>query len=253
VTGPASPDQPDYAVLTPERVSLEYDVAGIGSRSAALLVDSTIQWLVYLVVLVAGIAGLSALDSNTEDLVFGLTFALFALVSFAIFVAYFAVFEILWGGQTPGKRLMRIRVIRENGYPLRAGDAVIRNLIRVIDFLPGLYLFGLLSMLFNSRAKRLGDFAAGTIVVRESGGTRLTPSQVAAAATPDRAIRVGGNEMALARDFLWRRDSLTREARADLAARIAKVVAASSQRQVLLDELGAEAFLEEVAGSESES
>src|SRR4029078_5649079 len=93
---------------------------------------------------------------------------------------YYMVFEILWNGQTPGKRLVGVRVMRENGYPIRPVDAVIRNLVRIVDWLPATYGIGVLTMLLNKRSKRLGDFASGTIVVREGARTRVAPVNVGA-------------------------------------------------------------------------
>ena len=96
-----------------------------------------------------------------------------ALAGFFLLWGYYVVFEIVWNGQTPGKRALGLRVIRENGYPLRPGDAVVRNLIRIVDGPPLGAVVGSLVMLCNDRAKRIGDFAAGTIVVREGKRQRL--------------------------------------------------------------------------------
>src|SRR5579859_3411485 len=159
----------EYSVLTPERVSLQYDIAGIGSRGAAAIVDTAIQAVTLTVVIVAlgaglAISGLSGDGGSGSSL---LVVGFIAVAVLAIADGYFMFFEILWNGQTPGKRMVGIRVIRENGYPMRPIDAVIRNLVRVVDWLPFGYGVGVLAMLFNSRSRRLGDFASGTIVVRE--------------------------------------------------------------------------------------
>src|SRR5712691_9898833 len=163
----------DYSVLTPERVSLQYDIAGIGSRGAAAIVDTFIQAMVLTVLSIALLAA-AAIASSPLGLGAPLgragTALLFGLLALAILVVtsgYFMIWEIVWNGQTPGKRLVGVRVIRENGYPLRPVDAVVRNLVRVVDWLPFFYGLGMLIMLLNSRSRRLGDFASGTIVVRE--------------------------------------------------------------------------------------
>src|SRR5580765_1172206 len=112
----------EYSVLTPERVSLQYDIAGIGSRGAAAMVDTVIQSVVLIVVLVALTAGLAVGDAGLSvgrgaggaALLIGL----FALALLAVANGYYIAFEILWNGQTPGKRIVGIRVIRENGYPM---------------------------------------------------------------------------------------------------------------------------------------
>jgi len=177
-----SPDQ-DYSVLTPERVSLQFDVAGIGSRAAAALIDTAIQaaiatalFILFIVLFSptgrGGVAG-GLVPGNAGVWLAVLVLIVVALGVFFLLWGYYMVFEIVWSGQTPGKRALGIRVIRENGYPLRAGDAVVRNLVRIVDGPPVGAVVGALVMLFNERAKRLGDFAAGTIVVREGRRQRL--------------------------------------------------------------------------------
>ena len=167
----------DYSVFTPERVSLRYDIAGIGSRAAAALIDTTIQAAVGLAVAIVSIyvnvMGFRFGGFWDSDLAQVLLLILGALAGFFLLWGYYVVFEIVWSGQTPGKRALGLRVIRENGYPLRAGDAVVRNLIRILDGPPFGAVFGSLVMLCNDRAKRIGDFAAGTIVVREGKRERL--------------------------------------------------------------------------------
>ena len=235
----------EYSVLTPERVSLQYDIAGIGSRGAAAIVDTVIQSVVLIVIFVALMAGLAA-SSAFLSLGGGpgagtLFLALFVLALFVVADGYFMLFEILWNGQTPGKRMVGIRVIRENGYPLRPIDAVIRNLVRMVDWLPGAYGIGVLTVLLNKRSKRLGDFASGTIVVREGSrgaGTLLMPS---AEPAESRGIRLSSADATLVRDFLVRRASLDPHARADLAARLSAVLV---QRYALTLDGEPEAFLE---------
>src|SRR5262249_30291034 len=168
----------DYSVLTPERVSLEYGIAGIGSRAGAAIVDTLIQLTTLLVVTIAlgaaaavAGAGSDLLDSDTLGIV---AVAVWLLAALLVTSGYYMVFEIVWNGQTPGKRLLNVRVIRESGYPIRPVDSVIRNLVRLVDWLPFLYGFGALVMLFNKRSKRLGDFAAGTMVVREGAPRTLS-------------------------------------------------------------------------------
>jgi uncharacterized RDD family membrane protein YckC len=235
----------EYSVLTPERVSLQYDIAGIGSRGAAAIVDTLIQSVVLIVIFVALTAGLAAgsafLSVGSGPGAGTLFLALFVLALFAVADGYFMLFEILWNGQTPGKRMVGIRVIRENGYPMRPIDAVIRNLVRMVDWLPGAYGIGVLTMLLNKRSKRLGDFASGTIVVREGSrgaGTLLMPSGEPA---ESRGVRLSSADATLVRDFLVRRASLDPRARADLAARLSAVLV---QRYALTLDAEPEAFLE---------
>ena len=235
----------EYSVLTPERVSLQYDIAGIGSRGAAAIVDTVIQSVALIVIFVALTAGLAAgsafLSVGSGPGAATLFLALFILALFAVADGYFMLFEILWNGQTPGKRMVGIRVIRENGYPMRPIDAVIRNLVRMVDWLPGAYGIGVLTMLLNKRSKRLGDFASGTIVVREGSrgaGALLMPSVESAESL---GVRLSSADATLVRDFLVRRASLDPHARADLAARLSTVLA---QRYSLTLEGEPESFLE---------
>jgi uncharacterized RDD family membrane protein YckC len=231
----------DYTVLTPERVSLQYDIAGVGSRGAAVLVDTTIQ-VMSLSVMLIGLAAAFAATVSDVGLSTGrssLLVGLFALAIFLVTSGYFMLFEILWSGQTPGKRLVGLRVMRENGYPIRPIDAVIRNLVRIVDWLPGVYGVGVLTMLLNKRSKRLGDFASGTIVVRTRGAGGLP--FVANASAESRGYSLSGSDATLVRDFLLRRGGMHPRARAELAQRLAASVA---QRYGLPLDIDFEVFLE---------
>jgi uncharacterized RDD family membrane protein YckC len=234
----------EYSVLTPERVSLQYDIAGIGSRGAAAMVDTVIQFAGMAVLgfaLSAGAVSLSALSGVGGGP--GAIALLIGLVSFGIFIisgGYFTLFEIVWNGQTPGKRLVGVRVIRENGYPIRPIDAVIRNLIRVVDWLPIFYAVGLVAMLLNNRSKRLGDFASGTIVVRE-GQPRAASVFLAPGPSDTPNVALSNADATLVRDFLTRRVTLHPRARAELARRLAIAV---GQRYGLPLESDPEQFLE---------
>jgi len=159
-------------VRTPESIAFYYELAGLGSRFLAIVIDFAIQlfvlitlWLLIALAAdrIAPLANAVRLNSTQATAVF---LALFFLGFFAIFFGYFIVFEAVWNGQTPGKRLLGIRVVRDGGYPLDLGSAVLRNLIRVVEALL-LYVPSAISALISAQNKRLGDFAAGTIVVRD--------------------------------------------------------------------------------------
>jgi uncharacterized RDD family membrane protein YckC len=234
----------DYTVLTPERVSLQYDIAGIGSRGAAALVDTAIQAISLTTVLVALSVAFNMISQIAPTRSTGgggaLLIGLFALAIFLVTGGYFMLFEILWSGQTPGKRLVGVRVIRENGYPIRPVDAVIRNLVRVVDWLPGIYGVGVLTMLLNQRSKRLGDFASGTIVVRE-GPRGPGAAPLASHASQPRGYALSNRDATLVRDFLLRRGGMHALPRSQLAERLA---ASLAQRYSLPLESDPEAFLE---------
>jgi len=141
----------DYAVLTPERVSLEYGIAGIGSRAGAAIIDTLLQALALLILAAAGLGAGAAMSIVTGQFASIILLAVMVLGGFVVTSGYFLIFEIVWNGQTPGKRALGVRVIRENGYPLRPVDSVIRNVVRIADWLPFFYGLGVLVMLLNKR------------------------------------------------------------------------------------------------------
>jgi uncharacterized RDD family membrane protein YckC len=159
-------------------------MAGIGSRFVASLLDHLIIGTALFLVDCALLSLLPVASAGTligsEESSAGayLVIAALVLITFLIFWGYFVIFEIVWQGRTPGKRAGRLRVLRRSGQPIGAGEAIIRNLVRLVDFLPGFYGIGLISMFIDKDARRLGDFAANTIVVREGQETRLLDVRV---------------------------------------------------------------------------
>ncbi len=228
-------------------------MAGIGSRGAAVIVDTILQ-TVATAVIVAAVAALLAATGLGADvgatLLDGQDAGAFVVLGlavvglFLVWFGYFVLFEAVWSGQTPGKRMLGLRVMRDNGYPVRAGDAVVRNLVRIVDALPSMYLVGLVVMLFNGRSKRLGDFAAGTVVVREGSTRGAGPGPVAR--VEDRPVRAAlrGQDATLIRDFLLRRGTMDPGHRSTLAARLAGAVAARYGLEADRSAAGDEAFLE---------
>lgn len=175
----------EYTIDTPENVTFGFDVAGIGSRFIGALVDSLILGLLLFLVNVVLALAISLFAPDGSDFVTavsdsdgvtwaaGVAIAIYALLNFILLWGYFIFFEMIWRGQTPGKRVAGIRVVRMDGNSISFLDNVIRNLIRIIDFLPFGYGVGLIVMFCNRHARRLGDFAAGTLVVREQKVERL--------------------------------------------------------------------------------
>jgi uncharacterized RDD family membrane protein YckC len=165
----------DLVVSTPERVSFDYQVAGLGTRAIAqvldLLIVSGLLLAVYFVAVAVSLAG-----SNVAVIV-GL------IGGFVVIFGYFWVSEALWSGQTIGKKAFRLRAVGDRGEPLTFAQAGIRNIVRIVDFLPYAYGVGLIVLFANGKGKRLGDLAAGTIVVKDSDhvwlwqlpGARLQP------------------------------------------------------------------------------
>ena len=152
----------DLIVATPERVSFDYQVAGLGTRAIAQLIDLLIVAAVEVAVLFFGFAAGSVTNSGTVSLLIIIVF------SFINVFGYFWVSEALWSGQTLGKKAFRLRAVGDRGEPLTFMQAGIRNIVRIVDFLPYGYGVGMIVLFANGKGKRLGDLAAGTIVVKDS-------------------------------------------------------------------------------------
>lgn len=223
-----------YYVETPEVVTIAYTVAGPGSRCVAATVDT------FVIALLQGalgalVFGLGTLAGGGGGGLSNLLLALWAIGAFLLLWGYYLLFELLWSGQSPGKRLVGLRVIREGGRPIDFAASALRNLVRAVDFLPFGYGLGVITMFADSRARRLGDLAAGTLVVRE--GLPITLDEVARGAAPapvaPRAADAPAapllpnlhllrpEEYDLAQAFLRRRDSLSPARRGPLAADLA--------------------------------
>lgn len=206
-----------YVIETPENISFDYQVAGIGSRFLAVMVDTLIQGTLYLFLVVIYIlvdAILAAANKgNPLSLPQWIPGIVLFITLFVIQFGYFIIFEITLGGKTPGKELAGLRVIKENGQPLDALDSIIRNLVRLIDFLPFGYGVGVIVMFFNARAKRLGDFAAGTLVVRVDKPVKLgdltnhSPAS-GSAIEPAAIAHLKESDIELIESFLQRRGTL---------------------------------------------
>jgi uncharacterized RDD family membrane protein YckC len=241
-------------IQTPEGVDLELTLAGIGSRFTSAIVDAIIQTvLVVALVVIFGVSGLLG----------GYGLAIFFVLSFLLFAGYDIGFEVLASGRTPGKRLNGLRVVRDDGSPVTFLTSAVRNILRLIDFLPTGYLIGIVSILVTSRNKRLGDIAAGTLVVRErraaesrgvlqaiaADARQRPPGTEPAAWTTWDVSGISSEELVAVRRFLDRRDELTFEARGQLATELAgalrhKVVGVP-------DQVRGEAFLELLAAAKS--
>jgi uncharacterized RDD family membrane protein YckC len=160
--------QDQLSIDTPEHVSLRLPVAGVGSRFLAIMADTLIQIVVYILFVVAIALLLSDVHGNgatPSPRVMAWTIAILVFLHFLAYWGYFTLFEGLWHGQTPGKRLFKLRVIKDSGRQIGFVEAMARNLLRIIDVLPGMYLVGILAVLFHPQRKRLGDMVAGSLVV----------------------------------------------------------------------------------------
>jgi uncharacterized RDD family membrane protein YckC len=214
---------------TPEQIALEFPLAGVGSRCLAMVLDTLIQAAFGIIVLIIasllgfGFAVILGHVSNASSQTLGMwVLALVILVLFSAWYGYFALFEIIWRGQTPGKRALGLRVISASGRPMTPTQAILRNLLRVVDQLPALYAVAIISVLISSRNQRLGDIAAGTVVVREQETEAVHVSaQETAVKDRLRANRLTDQELSLIERFLQRRDELDPELRGRTALQIA--------------------------------
>jgi uncharacterized RDD family membrane protein YckC len=245
-------------IETPEQTALEFPLAGVGSRCLALLLDTLIQVGVFLALfMIYGIISATIPGSGSIGSAFGIwASAILYLAFFVIYFGYFAIFECVWNGQTPGKRVAHLRVIQESGRPVLIWQAIARNLMRAVDQLPGIYAVGLTSALFSKQNRRLGDFVAGTVVVHERPLERISVGwanapAAAVAGTPLGAARLGVEEVRLIEAFLQRRDALDQFIRRGMARQIAIRVEQSMQlpdgRRAESGLLSDELFLEAVA------
>ncbi|MCX7789369.1 MAG: RDD family protein [Chloroflexaceae bacterium] len=231
-------DDRHYYVETPEVVPISYTVAGAASRCLAATVDTL---LILLLQIVLGMLALflGALEQVSAE-AGSIVFAVWSLLAFVLVWGYYLFFELLWSGQTPGKRLIGLRVLREGGRPIDFSASAVRNLVRAVDFLPFAYGLGVLVMFADRRARRLGDLAAGTLVVREGlpitladltrGAAPVTLPPRAPEAPPTPLVPnlhlLTPADYALAEDFLRRRDRLGPAPRAELAADLAATLRA---------------------------
>lgn len=160
----------NLTIETPENITFAYQVAGIGSRFLAAIIDS---FIIFILEIVLAIALSISLDLTLDFLINSSSnnqswkLAVISLSMFIVFWGYYIFFEIYWNGQSPGKRRTKLRVIRSDGTPITLTESLIRNIVRLVDFLPFNYAIGVVTMLLNSQSRRLGDLAAGTLVIHD--------------------------------------------------------------------------------------
>ena len=230
---------------TPEQIALEFPLAGVGSRFLAIAFDTLLQGAAFAVLggvalLVRGVSGGQFAGLGMWGL------AILLVIAFAIYSGYFAAFEAVWTGQTPGKRLVGLRVIDVSGRPLSVYAAIIRNLLRLVDQLPGFYAFGIVSVLVTRRQQRIGDLAAGTVVVHERLGARAAAPQTHPGGPRFGAHRLSNAEIAVVEGFLRRRGELEewtrRRTAQSIAARMKQTlhVTSSEDDERVLEQIAAE-------------
>ena len=255
----------ELRMASPERVEFSYQLAGIGSRFLAVLIDHLIQSallsgaaLLLIAVIFGMWAGTEAWDLRHLDKIITsftwIVWAVLLVVVFAITWGYFVFFEMTRNGQTPGKKIANLRVIREGGYSVDFFASVVRNLVRYFDFLPAGYFVGVGIMFFSPQSKRAGDYAAGTVVIKERGEKapevlRLPQSEIepSTAPPPPGIERITRDEYTMVREFLLRRAELEPGSRNNLARRLAGTLAGKLELEAPIDPAACEQFLERVA------
>jgi len=249
-------------IETPERVPLHFALASIGNRFIACAIDHTIQIVFLITVAIFG-----AIVTNAQDIGSRImnapkwVIALLVVIQAVIFDGYFAVFEWIWRGQTPGKRWLKLRVIREDGRPISFFEAVVRNLLRLVDFLiPPFYSIGLISVFASARDQRVGDLVAGTVVVREREAEAPAFAEVFASPVSDAALRrsfapvpftadldkLNEQEITVVESFLRRRWDLKDYPRQWMAWRVSMPILFKLRPQYDLATFTYEGFLEEL-------
>src|SRR5690349_8222563 len=209
-------------IQTPENVAFGYQIAGIGSRFLASLLDTLIVGLLQIVILIVLTLVIRMFDGSAfSGQISAWVYAIFGLVAAIFYWGYYVFFEMLWNGQSPGKRWVGLRVIRSDGTPITLSEALIRNLARLVDFLPAAYGIGIITMFIDKQSRRLGDLAAGTLVVQDR--TPISIQSLSVKRTVNLGMRgltnvslegfpierLTNNDLNLIEDFLLRRDQLT--------------------------------------------
>ena len=244
-------------IQTPEQVGFDYALAGLGSRTAAFLWDTAIRW--FLVLAILAVVGLSykfmpALSPSAwlKDLSRTWLIALAVLAYGLVDLGYFLFFEALWSGQTPGKRWQRLRVIKSNGQPIGWLESSIRNILRAVDLMAGFYPVGIVVVFLSRNNQRIGDYAAGTVVIverkRSLPGDRKQFQAAEGLTHPEvewYVLRLKPAQYQVLRSFLERRDQMEQGPRHDLARLLSHQLFKQMSKSVRIS-VSYESFIEEV-------
>ncbi|MBW4466871.1 MAG: RDD family protein [Pegethrix bostrychoides GSE-TBD4-15B] len=244
-------------LTTPESVELELTLAGIGSRALALTIDYCLLLLAQtLLLFLLGLFSeqllnyLEQLQVNSNGLELWVV-SIALLGFFGLYAGYFVVFETIWQGQSPGKRLAQIRVIRDNGQPVRLSQSALRALLRPVDD----FLFiGMFLISLSQQEKRLGDWLAGTLVVREARPQAQRPAtlsdvaQTLAAELPSLTdlSQLQPDDFAVVSEYLQRRQAMSSQARRELSLKLAREIRSIIKLAEIPTGLTSDQFLEAV-------
>mgnify|MGYP002651287046 CR=1 FL=1 len=257
-------------IETPERVELSFALASIGNRFLAVMIDHAIQYtaaillIVFFLTLSSQASPIDQIYDGTASEIPKWIIAVMLVVVYFWFAGYFIVFEWLMHGQTPGKRIMKLRVIREDGRPITLWEAAARNLLRLFDAIPPvvvpLYSVGLITIFLNKRDQRIGDVFAGTVVIRERIDEAPTFKEAFSTPISDSAFirvqkqltltasvdKLTQREMEVVEIFLRRRWDLTDKQRLWMAWRVALPLMFKLKPKYDMKDFSYEGFLEEI-------
>jgi uncharacterized RDD family membrane protein YckC len=248
----------EIRLRTPESVELEFPLAGIGSRAYALFVDYLLLALGMIVVVLVGalmayqIQSYFRFSTDFFSAIGGWIAAIVLFLLFWIFVGYFVIFETLWQGQTPGKKLAQIRVIREDGRPIALPQATLRGLLRVFDDF-FLFLVGFILILQGRQEKRLGDWVAGTVVIQELRQKKdriKIMDEVKAKEVALSLLEISNlgplspDDFAIVREYLTRRANFSARAQETVSLRLAQQLKEKLDLDALPFDMTANLFLE---------
>jgi uncharacterized RDD family membrane protein YckC len=220
------------SIDTPENVVFNYEVAGLVTRGLAAFVDSLIITITQALVLgiTLGFTGIPSIDDSAIQ---SWMIALLGFLGFVMLWGYYIFFDLRWNGQSPGKRWLGLRVVCANGTPISLTESLIRNLVRLIDFLPLYYGAGIVMMFVDDKMRRLGDMAAHTLVVRDQkeisleslkgNSSSISPS-ISHLAKEVRVARLTSQDIQLMEDYFARRYSLPSKVRSELRQHILHIL-----------------------------
>lgn len=260
------PVSDQLSIDTPELVTIEMPLAGIGSRFIAVLIDSLLWGLgLFVLIMLFLIVSPSIQAFNRISYQWAVAIVLFLLFLFNW--GYFTLFEAFWNGRTPGKKIAKIRVIQRSGRPIGLFESMARNFVRYVDQIPSFYAVGVITMFVTRQHQRLGDLAAGTLVVRdrdeeaplwgETGSRTFTAASFAPAAAPPEphllvtlptagVARLSISDLEVLEGFFARRLDMPLAVRQSLAERIAAAIRIKSGLEQPAN-VSTETFLEAAA------
>jgi uncharacterized RDD family membrane protein YckC len=242
---------------TPESVELEFTLAGIGNRAYALLIDYIVLGFIILIFFLLWLLLSTQLTELAENLIGNgdrlwlWLIAIELLIGFFTYVGYFVFFEALWQGQTPGKRYVKIRVIRDDGRPISLQQSTLRALLRPID---DIFFLGVFLIALGKREKRLGDWVAGTLVVQEerpvssanfvlSEEAKILAKQLQGEADLSRLLP---EDFAVIREYLQRSQAMIPQARSELSRQLAHQIKDIIALEQVPEKTTAHQFLEAI-------